>query len=74
MQFMMMNMNPMRTVVFRVTGVITGVSSFRCNARKPQPTPTNRLKAGPAKAAVVAMFGSCNVVQRMEKCKHKLRD
>ena len=54
----MMNVNPIRIVAFNITGEIMGVSSFRCNARKPQPTPTSRLKAGPAKTAVVAMLGS----------------
>mmetsp|Transcript_16381 Transcript_16381/g.24459 ORF Transcript_16381/g.24459 Transcript_16381/m.24459 type:complete len:156 (+) Transcript_16381:108-575(+) len=53
-----MNVNPILIFVFNVTGEIMGVSSFRCNARKPQPTPTSRLNAGPAKTAVVAMFGS----------------
>jgi len=62
----MMNVNPIRIVAFNVTGEITGVSSFRCNSRKPKPTPTRRLKAGPAKTAVVAMFGSCSS-QRMRK-------
>ena len=54
----MINVNPIRIVAFNITGEITGASSFRCNARKPQPTPTSRLKAGPANTAVVAMLGS----------------
>ena len=59
MQLIMMNMNPMRIVAFNVTGEMIEVSSLRCNARNPHPTPTNRLNAGPAKHPVVAMFGSC---------------
>lgn len=54
----MINKNPMRIAEFNVTGEMTGVSSCRCNARKPHPTPTNRLNAGPAKQPVVAIFGS----------------